>query len=41
MNIDTLIKVIDLFGITVFAISGSLVAARKQMDMLGFAVLAT
>ena len=31
----------DLFGVTVFAISGALVASRKQLDIVGFALLAT
>jgi len=31
----------DLFGVAVFAISGALVASRKQLDIIGFALLAT
>ena len=31
---------LDLFGVTVFAITGSLAAGRKQMDLLGVVVLA-
>jgi len=32
---------LDLAGVTVFAISGALVASRKQLDIVGFALLAT
>lgn len=35
-----LIRLIDLFGVAVFAISGALVAGRKQMDLFGVIVLA-
>jgi len=35
-----MIQTIDLFGVAVFAISGALVAARKQMDLFGMIVLA-
>ena len=35
-----MIQAIDLFGIGVFAISGALVAGRKQMDLCGVVVLA-
>lgn len=35
------ITVIDFVGITVFAITGALVAARKQMDPVGFMVVGT
>lgn len=44
MNVDaiaTLITVLDLLGVAVFAITGALVASRKQMDIVGFALLAT
>ena len=33
--------VLDWFGLTVFATTGALVASRKQMDIFGFALLAT
>jgi len=36
-----LITTLDWFGITVFAVTGALVASRKQMDIFGFALLAT
>lgn len=32
---------LDLIGVAVFAVSGALVAARKQFDLLGVAVIAT
>ena len=32
---------IDLFGTAVFAISGAVVASRKEMDIFGALVLAT
>lgn len=35
-----MITIIDLFGVAVFAISGALVAGRKQMDLFGVIVLA-
>ncbi|MDD3610306.1 MAG: trimeric intracellular cation channel family protein [Halothiobacillaceae bacterium] len=36
----TLIHVLDLFGVMVFALSGALVAARKGMDWMGFSLVA-
>jgi uncharacterized membrane protein YeiH len=44
MNVETiatLIMALDLLGVGVFAITGALVASRKQMDLVGFALLAT
>ncbi len=35
-----MIQFIDLFGVGVFAVSGALVAGRKQMDLFGVVVLA-
>ena len=32
---------LDLAGVAVFAVSGALVASRKQLDIVGFALLAT
>src|SRR5690606_8666599 len=32
---------LDWFGVAVFATTGALVASRKQMDLIGFVVLAT
>src|ERR1700712_4755126 len=37
---DTLLLVLDLVGIFVFAVSGGLVAVRKQFDIFGVLVLA-
>jgi uncharacterized membrane protein YeiH len=37
--LQSLIIVLDWFGICVFAVSGALVASRKQMDVVGFAML--
>jgi len=37
---QTLMYYLDLFGVAVFAITGSLAAGRKQMDLLGVVVLA-
>lgn len=41
MVIADLLRGLDYFGTVVFAISGALVAARKGMDWMGFAILAT
>src|SRR5215213_7752404 len=38
---DTFAALLDWFGIIVFAVTGALVASRKQMDLVGFAVLGT
>lgn len=37
----SLLAALDWFGIVVFAITGALVASRKEMDVFGFALLAT
>jgi uncharacterized membrane protein YeiH len=37
--LDTISQVLDWFGICVFALSGALVASRKQMDIAGFSLL--
>lgn len=39
--IENLMYILDLFGVAVFAITGSLAAGRKRMDLLGVVVLAT
>ncbi|MEZ5925382.1 MAG: trimeric intracellular cation channel family protein [Hyphomicrobiaceae bacterium] len=39
--IDTLVQLFDWLGVAVFAATGALAAARKQMDIVGFALLAT
>jgi uncharacterized membrane protein YeiH len=36
-----IIAALDWVGIAVFAITGALVASRKQMDIVGFAFLGT
>lgn len=44
MNVETiatLITMLDLLGVGVFAVTGALVASRKQMDIVGFALMAT
>lgn len=37
--LQSLIIALDWFGVCVFAVSGALVASRKQMDIVGFAML--
>jgi uncharacterized membrane protein YeiH len=39
--LETLITILDVLGVAVFAVTGALVASRKQMDVVGFALLAT
>jgi Glycine transporter len=39
MLFDTAAAALDWLGVIVFAISGALVASRKQMDVVGFALL--
>ncbi|WP_413205235.1 trimeric intracellular cation channel family protein [Rhodospirillum sp. A1_3_36] len=41
MDVETPLFWLDVFGQVVFAISGALVAARKGMDIVGFALMAT
>lgn len=41
MLFDTAAAVLDWLGIVVFATSGALVASRKRMDVVGFALLGT
>jgi uncharacterized membrane protein YeiH len=41
MSFDSVTAILDWFGVIVFAISGALVASRKQMDLTGFALLGT
>lgn len=41
MDIFQLIYLIDLAGVAVFAATGSLVASRKELDLIGFAAIAT
>lgn len=39
MNLDVLLGYADVLAIAVFAISGALVASRKQMDAIGFVLI--
>ena len=41
MSFESAIAILDTFGIVVFAVSGALVAARKEMDIVGFALIGT
>ncbi len=41
MVFDQATAALDWLGVVVFAISGALVASRKQMDIVGFALLGT
>lgn len=38
---STFFSVIDFLGIAVFAVSGSLVASRREMDLIGFGLMAS
>ncbi|MFC7689161.1 trimeric intracellular cation channel family protein [Paeniroseomonas aquatica] len=40
IGVETLLRWLDLAGIAVFAASGALVASRKQMDAVGFILVA-
>jgi uncharacterized membrane protein YeiH len=37
--LDSIAQFLDWFGVSVFALSGTLVASRKRMDVVGFALL--
>jgi len=41
LDLSVVVNVFSLFGIAVFAISGALDAARKQLDVLGFMLIGT
>jgi uncharacterized membrane protein YeiH len=41
MVFQTAVAFLDWSGVIVFAISGALVASRKQMDIVGFVLLGT
>jgi uncharacterized membrane protein YeiH len=41
VSIDSIAAVLDWLGIVVFATTGALAASRRQMDIVGFALLAT
>ena len=36
----TFISVLDIMGVMVFAATGALVASRKEMDLIGFGLMA-
>ncbi|MFN3687909.1 trimeric intracellular cation channel family protein [Salinarimonas sp.] len=38
---DAAAAILDWFGLVVFAVTGALVASRKEMDIVGFALLGT
>ena len=38
---STLISTLDIMGVIVFAASGALVASRKEMDLIGFGLMAS
>lgn len=40
-QLATVVAVLDWLGLVVFAVSGALVASRKQMDIVGFVMLGT
>lgn len=39
--LDEVAAALDWLGVAVFAVTGALVASRKQMDLVGFAVMGT
>jgi uncharacterized membrane protein YeiH len=39
MDVETLVAVLDYFGIALFALSGGIIAARKALDPFGAAVI--
>ncbi|WP_299656134.1 trimeric intracellular cation channel family protein [uncultured Jannaschia sp.] len=41
LTFDVFMSLLDWFGVVVFAITGALVASRKEMDLTGFALLGT
>lgn len=41
MLFNTVVAALDWLGVIVFTVSGALVASRKQMDVVGFALLGT
>ncbi len=41
MGQEHIVYILDLFGVAVFAVSGSLAAGRKRMDIFGVIVLGT
>lgn len=41
MELHDIIRIIDLTGVAVFAATGGLVASRKELDVIGFGLIAT
>lgn len=41
MTMALLVQFLDLLGVAVFAASGALVASRKEMDLIGFGLMAS
>lgn len=41
LDLNFMVSLLGLFGIAVFAVSGALDAARKEMDVLGFMLIGT
>jgi len=41
MTMPAFVQFLDLLGVAVFAISGALVASRKEMDLIGFGLMAS
>lgn len=41
LDLNFMLSLLSLFGIAVFAVSGALDAARKEMDILGFMLIGT
>ena len=39
LTFDVFMSLLDWFGVVVFAITGALIASRKQMALIGFALL--
>ena len=39
LMVQNFITILDWFGLCVFSITGALVASRKHMDIVGFALL--
>ena len=37
----SVLQFLDFLGVSVFAISGALVASRKEMDLIGFGLMAS
>lgn len=40
-SFENVLQFVDILGVIVFAVSGALVASRKQMDIVGFVLMAS